>query len=323
MKDALYLGIDGGQSGTRILIVNGAGEIVGQAQTDKTSFVLAPGGKEQLRVTLEAGLQRALPTRKFRFRSAFLGLSGVIKGGETEEAVRTVCGSLFTAEKLDVDTDASIAWAGALELRPGIIVIAGSGSIALGVDGTGCSARAGGWGYLFGDEGGSFGIAKECLKRVLASIDHNRPIDSLIGLYTDFFGGIRPEQLVKDFYAGKISRDDLARITPELAQLALQGDRHAQDVFFDAAEHLASLVVAVSVKLQWSGKEIEWSPVGGVFRSGELLLRPMCEYLNRTGRGFKLVLPKFPPVVGAVLLALRQVGDFQPILAERIAAQLR
>ena len=70
-----------------------------------------------------------------------------------EPAVREVCADLFTAEVLEIDMDAVAAWAGALQLQPGIVLIAGSGSIALGVNEKRQRARAGGWGYLFGDCG--------------------------------------------------------------------------------------------------------------------------------------------------------------------------
>ena len=320
MKEALYLGVDGGQSGTRFLVVNGAGEIVGCSESAKVDFVLASGGKEKLKAILEDGLKQIVAGKSFR--AAFLGLSGVSKGGSIEKAVRSVCASVFFSESLDVDADAMIAWAGALELQPGIIAIAGSGSVALGVDAMGQTARAGGWGCLFGDEAGAFGIARDCLKMVLASIDQNRPIDSLVQLYTDLFGGTSPEQLVKQFYAGQVSRAELAAVTPAIAKLASQGDLHARQVFSEAATQLAEQVVAVSHKLSWPGPEVKWSPVGGVFKAGELILRPMGEYLAASGKRFELVPPKFPPVVGAVLLAMQQVGDLEPTLSEKIAAQL-
>lgn len=324
MDSSLFLGIDGGQSGTRCLAINGSGEVIGQGEAGKIDFILAPGGKDKLRATLSSVLQKALPNRPWRFRSAFVGLSGVVKGGELEEAVRLVCSQVMETESLEVDTDAHAAWAGALRLQPGIVVIAGSGSVALGVNGRGETARAGGWGFLFGDEGGGFGIARDGLKMVLASIDNNKPLESLIELYTDFFQGTAPEQLAKDFYAGKIRRDSFAKVTPRLATLAMRGDAAAQHLFSSAGHTLATKVEAVSQKLSWPSKEIKWSPVGGVFNSKELILQPMLEYLDKnTNHQFELTLPEFAPVVGAALLAMEPAdGPLDPLVMRKIKEQL-
>ncbi len=323
-KSELYLGIDGGRSGTRCVVVNGAGEIIGQGKAERVDFVLAPGGKGKLRATLVSLLQSALPNQPYHFRSAFLGLSGVIKGGELEEAVRSVCAEVFQTETLEVDTDAFVAWAGALKLEPGIVLIAGSGSIALGVNDQGETARAGGWGYIFGDEGGGFGIARDGLKMVLASIDTNAPCVDLIDLYTKFFGGMAPGQLARDFYAGKIARDRFATITPHIAALASSGDGPAQDLFAKAGDALAILVDAIPPKLKWPSKEIKWSPVGGVFKSKDLILDPIVNHLDKNMEyRFELTLPQLPPVFGAVLLAMeRAEGPVDPILLEKIEKQL-
>lgn len=324
MYSSLFLGIDGGQSGTRCLVVNGSGQVIGQGETGKLDFVLAPGGKDKLRFTLSSVIQNALPNRPWKFRSSFLGLSGVTKGGKLEEAVRSVCAQVFETEKLEVDTDAFIAWAGALGLQPGIVVIAGSGSIAQGVNNMGDTARAGGWGYLFGDEGGGFGIARDGLKMILNSIDDNQPHTSLIKLYTDFFQGTPPEQLAKDFYSGKIGRDSFAKVTPHIADLALTGDSASQYLFICAGKVLAGKVEAVSQKLDWSNKEILWSPVGGVFKSGNLILDPMLEYLGQSKEyHFRLTSPSFSPSVGATLLAIERVsGQLDPLLKQKIKEQL-
>ncbi|NMB02846.1 MAG: hypothetical protein GX971_15210 [Firmicutes bacterium] len=323
-SDSLFLGIDGGRSGTRCIVVNGTGEIIGQGNAGRTDFVLAPGGKDKLRETLTTALTQALPNQKFKFKSAFLGLSGVIKGGELEEAVREVCTQVFEAEKVEVDTDAYVAWAGALKLQPGIVLIAGSGSIALGVGSHGETARSGGWGFLFGDEGGGFGIARDGLKMVLRSIDHNQPCTALIDLYTEFFQGTQPSQLARDFYAGKVPRDVFARITPEIAALARRGDQAAQELFASAGEALARDVQAVSKKLKWPSEEVYWSPVGGVFKSKEMILDPIRTFLDQDDQyRFKLMQPQFPPVLGAVLLAMQQAeGKVSPKALENLAKHI-
>lgn len=307
-SSSLFLGFDGGRSGTRCVVINERGEIIGQGEAGKTDFVLAPGGKNKLKVTLTSALQQALPNHSWRFRSAFLGLSGVIKGGALEAAVRSVCEDIFMADHLEIDTDAFVALAGALKLQPGIVLIAGSGSIALGINHKGETARSGGWGYLFGDEGGGFGIARDGLKLALQSMDIGKP-SRLAELYRDFFGGTQPGQLARDFYAGKIERDTFATITPQIAALAKSGDPDASGLFERSGKALGLNVAAVAEKLDWPSDVIHWAPVGGVFKSESLILDPIHRVLGEHSTyQFACTPPKLPPVVGAALLALQKVA---------------
>ena len=322
MENGLYLGVEGGRSGTRCVVITKEGEIVGRGRGERVDFVLAPGGRDRLRRTLLSTLE-GTGLEEYKFQGAFLGLSGVVPGGELEQAVREVCADLFTAEVLEIDMDAVAAWAGALQLQPGIVLIAGSGSIALGVNEKRQRARAGGWGYLFGDEGGGFGIARDGLRRVLASQDAGEPEGSLAALYTRFFRR-SPEELARDFYAGEVSRDALAAITAVIAKLAGEGDAAARELFQEAGRALALLVQAVGRRLRWPGKTITWSPVGGVFRAQGLILEPLKESLAEDPKkSFELVPPKFPPAVGAALLALeRAEGGVDPRIFPPLAEQL-
>src|SRR5699024_7754496 len=102
-----------------------------------------------------------------KFTSAFLGLSGVVPGGRLEAGARKVAARVLQADRIDIDTDLLVAHAGAFSLRPGVAAIAGSGSCAIGIDEAGAVAREGGWGYLFGDEAGAFGIAQEAIRHLL------------------------------------------------------------------------------------------------------------------------------------------------------------
>ena len=302
----LFVGIDGGQSGTRCMVIDSHGNILGIGEASKIDFVLAPGGKEKLAITLSQVLESALPSGPRDFCSVFLGLSGVVAGGPLEQAVREVCQSVFTTKDLNIDNDGYIAWAGALECKPGIVMIAGSGSIALGVNHNRKVARAGGWGYLFGDEGGGFGIARDALKMTLHSIDVNQPIESFVSAFEEEFPEIPIQLLSKAFYAGDIDRPRVARVTRKLAVLASQGDRPALELFRSSARMLACKILGTARKLDWPSSTIPWSPVGGVFNSGSVILTPIQEYLELLdGKGeYQMIPPALPPVAGAALLAL-------------------
>ncbi len=151
----LYLGVDGGQSSTVAVIGNAQGKVIGWGTAGPSNHVGAAEGRPKfLRVMREclwhAALQAGVDPEEMRFRSACLGMSG---GPDDKQGLLR---ELIEADHLLVTHDARIALAGATGGEPGVIVIAGTGSIAFGENATGETARAGGWGYLFGDEGGGF-----------------------------------------------------------------------------------------------------------------------------------------------------------------------
>jgi len=166
--EELFLGVDGGQSGTSALIGDAQGNIVGWASGGSCNHIAAPEARAKfLRVMREciaqaadrAGMKPDSP--RWRFKAACFGMSG----GPDDKAA--LLHELLETGHLTVTHDAAIALSGAMSGEPGIIVIAGTGSMAFGRNARGETVRAGGWGYLFGDEGGAFDIARQALRAIL------------------------------------------------------------------------------------------------------------------------------------------------------------
>src|SRR5688500_13852289 len=146
----LFLGVDGGQSSTTAVIGDETGQVLGFGRGGACNHVGAAEGKEKFLRAISGCLsaacaQASLDPGSVRFASACLGFSG---GPADKEALLR---ELIAADAMIVTHDALIALAGATAGEPGIITIAGTGSIAFGRNGQGKSVRAGGWGYVFGD----------------------------------------------------------------------------------------------------------------------------------------------------------------------------
>lgn len=313
MEKEYYLGIDGGQSGSRCLVIDAGGTIVGMGKAGKIDHVLAPGGRERLREAFQTAIAGATGGEKIQFKAAFLGLSGVVAGGCLEQTVREAVAGVFHTEHLFVDNDGIIAWGGALSLRPGIIAIAGSGSLVLGVDHKGRMERAAGWGYLFGDEAGAFGIAVSAIKGELRKADEGYPPSALTEQIVAHFGVRELWEIVKGFYAGDFDRAKIGGLTPVLAAAARNGSGDLMEIFRDAATVLADQIDMVARRLDWKGSSILWSPIGGVFRSGDLFTEPLVGRLKSISTfDFTMVPPEYPPVVGAALLAFQKSGRAFP-----------
>ncbi len=150
-----FLGVDGGQSSTYALIGDASGRVLGSGRGGPSNHVGASEGRAKFTGAIQSCLAAAcvnagLDAATIRFASACLGFSG---GPADKEAILK---EILPSERTLVTHDALIALSGATAGEPGLITIAGTGSIAFGRNASGKTARAGGWGYAFGDEGGGF-----------------------------------------------------------------------------------------------------------------------------------------------------------------------
>lgn len=304
-----FLGIDGGQSHTTALIADGRGRILGRGGAGPSNHTREPGGRERLISAVmksvgealdQAGLLKNKSIRDFKFASAHLAMTG-----EPEDKVEIVNG-LLRAEHLFVGHDAPGALAGALAGGEGVIVLAGTGTVACGENKEGKFARAGGHGYLFGDEGGGFAIAREALSSALWAQDYGGKSDLLKALLTHFKRRTL-KAIAEDVYAGVLSRDQLASFAAQVGELAERGDGTARGLIDKAAFELFRLALIAVRRLTMEQRPVKISYGGGVFKSRRLLARFTAEITVELPQA-QVVAPRFGPDIGAVLLAYRQAG---------------
>lgn len=307
-----YLGIDGGQSHTTALIADANGFIVGRGFSGPSNHTREAGGRERLERAVSesvsdalraAGLMERGSASDFYFHSAHLAMTG-----EPENKVEII-EHLLSAEHLVVGHDAPGALSGALAGQTGIIVLAGTGSVAYGEmqvnQNSIWQARIGGNGYLFGDEGSGFWIGKESLRLAIHMEDRDLPEGEVFrtALLTHFKRD-RLKTIAEDFYAGIISRDQLASFTTRVDRLAKQGDEIALSFLQQAASALAELAEATANKLGATRRRTQISYGGGVFNS-KLLLRQFKATVKALLPKAQVVAPHYGPDIGALLLAYR------------------
>jgi N-acetylglucosamine kinase len=312
----LVLGLDGGGSKTLLAI----------AQPDGAARLLACGGginpldNANWRHELAAILAVAAPALA-AVRQAVLGLPAygeVAEVSASQEA--SVRATLLPAPVL-MENDVQVAFEGAFAGQPGVLILAGTGSMAWGGDGAGRSVRVGGWGDGFGDEGSAWWIGHEAISlasRVLdgrrAGHDFAMAILAAAGLPRDDAHGA-----LIGWYHGLVQRRAqiaaLARVVDELAE---RGDSLALALLGEAAHHLAAHVQAAGSLLGIAGAP-PWSFAGGVF-SSRTVMRLLTERLGRPAQA-----PLLPPIGGALWRAACAGGwpadaDWIARLAVAIAA---
>lgn len=301
----LYLGIDGGQSSTTALIADQTGRIIGRGRGGPCNHVGAAEGRAKFFRAVTACLTTAceeaqLDPNAVQFAAACLGFSGgpQDKGSYSRELIRSA--------QYKITHDAEIALTGATAGQPGIIIIAGTGSMAFGRNARGEIARAGGWGYLFGDEGGGFDLTRRALRAALRAEEGWGPDTALAPLLLDATGAANANELMHRFYAN-FDRSSIAGMAKLVTQAAEAGDAVAGAILRDAAADLATLVEGVYRNLFREREIVPVAQIGGVFRS-EPFKGAFIERI-RESTGCPVIPPRFGPAAGALLEALRLDGN--------------
>ncbi len=305
MQPRLYLGVDGGQSGTVALIAEASGRVIGRGSGGPCNHVEGAEGRAKFlnaagRAIEEASRQAGVNPDGMSFSAACLGLSG---GADDKEVFAR---ELIRSAKFKFTHDADIALSGATAGEPGIIVIAGTGSIAFGRNKEGKTARAGGWGYIFGDEGGAFDLVRRALRAALQYEEGWGPGTSLRKMLLGATGAATANELLHRFYTASYPRTVVASFAPIVSQAAEQGDGIAREIANEAATKLSWFVEGVYRTLFAHGN-VPVCYIGGVFRSQIVLTA--FESQIRDAISCETQPPRFNPAAGAVLEALRLDGN--------------
>jgi N-acetylglucosamine kinase-like BadF-type ATPase len=304
LAEELFLGVDGGQSGTTAVIGDAQGKIVGWGSAGPCNHVAAPEARAKfLRVMRECLTQAAgragmkASSLRWRFEAACLGMSG----GPDDKAA--LLHELLETDHMIVMHDAAIALAGATGGAPGIIVIAGTGSMAFGQNARGETARAGGWGYIFGDEGGAFDIVRQALRAVLREHEGWGARTVLTPALLEATGAADANQMLHSFYGPDWPRARVADLARLVSRIAEDGDPIALRLLHQAAQELALLAGSVRRQLWNEGeaKPVLVSWAGGVFESSSL--RERFRMLIALEKDAVCEPPRHGPAEGALLLA--------------------
>jgi N-acetylglucosamine kinase-like BadF-type ATPase len=300
-----FLGVDGGQSSTTATIGDETGRVLGVGRGGPCNHVGASEARAKFVDAIHASVGAAcsaagLDPAGVRFVSACLGFSG---GPADKQAL---VGQILASDRILVTDDATIALSGALAGAAGIVVIAGTGSIAFGRNGEGRTARAGGWGYLFGDEGGGFWIVREALRAALRWEEGWGSPTALRPMLLDATGARNMNDLMHRCYTPEFPRPRIAGLSLWVNIAAEKGDPMAQNILREAAGELARLARAVGGQLFDSQESVRCAYAGGVFHS-RILITSFRQALSGDP-GLVVTPPVYDPAMGALLEAYRAVG---------------
>ncbi|HKC24355.1 MAG TPA: BadF/BadG/BcrA/BcrD ATPase family protein [Thermoanaerobaculia bacterium] len=303
---ALYIGVDAG--GTRTRAVVAAPDLVplGRGAAGPANAATAPFASV-VEAILEAveDAREAAGVPAAEAHGLVAGVAGIGAAGAAlrlGDALRR----RFSGPRVDVVGDADVALAGAFRegvFAPGIVIIAGTGTVALGRNAGGDTARAGGWGPLIGDEGSAYAIGRRALAAVVADIDGRTGSTLMTGLLFDEEGSEPARELVGRLTTAGASPADVAAYFPLALEAARRQDTVALRLLREAGEELGRTAASVAERLGLTKERFRVACVGGVFSAGELVRDALAERLLQTAPRAEIGPAAYPPELGAVRLA--------------------
>jgi N-acetylglucosamine kinase-like BadF-type ATPase len=317
MSLPLFLGVDGGGTKTRFVLVDRDGNLLA-SQQGPGSYHLEIG-MDGLRAVLADGLAALFGQAGIDGGAIAHAFFGIPAHGEDSVALPLLDAmpeSLLGHRRYRCGNDMVCAWAGSLGGEDGINVVAGTGSIGYG-ERRGKSARAGGWGEVFGDEGSAYWIAVQGLNVFTRMSDGRLPKGPLHAAFRTSFGLSTDLDLCAKVL-NEHTRRSIAAMSELVTRAARDGDPSAVRIFDDAARELAAVVEAVRQALEFAaGEGVPVSYSGGVFNAGPLILGPFERHLARQSGSYRLQAPIVPPSGGAAIYAAKLAA--QPLSVAAIA----
>jgi glucosamine kinase len=259
MTHAYYLGVDGGGSKTLAVIVNEHGEEVGRGLANAANYntVGLDAAVQHIYTAVEQAMRATgcqLP-----LRTAWLGLAGIDRQADHDLLLPYL---RALAEQVRLTNDGELLLAG-LEKAVGVVLISGTGSIALGRDGCGRRARSGGWGHILGDEGSGYSIAQQALQAVVRASDGRGPQTALRERILQTWNLRDTDELIGEVY-GEPEKAKIASLSSCVMITARGGDQVAASILQQAARELALAVHAVCLALDFTRREIPLALGGGL-----------------------------------------------------------
>jgi len=310
--------VDGGGTKTGFVLLDADGFIVADHRESGAYHLQI--GLDGLRAMLERGLASLWAQAGIgagAIEHAFFGLPAHGEDSERQPQLDALPESLLGHRRYRCGNDMVCTWAGALAGQDGIGLVAGTGAIGYG-ERRGASARASGWGELFGDEGSAYWVAIQGFNAFSRMCDGRLPRGPLYGMVMERFGLRSALDLCGRLMGPPpLERDQIAACSSLVSQAAAAGDTVALAILAAAADELSHVADALRVQLSFPpGETVPVSYSGGLFNTGELLLAPLRARLAARCPDFDLRPPLLSPGIGAALYAGRDCGI--PLTAQAI-----
>ena len=297
----LFAGADAGASHTEVVIADGTLRVLGRARG--AAGAVTPGHAAVAGRAIVATVREALTDAKRSDRPAVLVVGAAGTGREAER--RALFGALEearVAERVEITTDAAIALESAFHQEPGMLLNAGSGSIAYARDRSGVVWRAGGLGWQFGDEGSGYALGRAALGAVSRAADGRGPPTGLSDAVAREVGGESLDDLVR--WTSAAGPGAIAGLAHVVQQAARAGDAVAVELVRTAGRDLADHVVTLLGRFP-PEMVVPLALAGGILTPGNPVREELLALLTERAPRVSVANQAVDPPRGALALAAR------------------
>ncbi|HMK38430.1 MAG TPA: BadF/BadG/BcrA/BcrD ATPase family protein [Bacteroidota bacterium] len=301
----LVLGADGGGTKTVGLLADGAGTILARGRGDGSNQNVIGIDNAAVNIAgLIASLAQSAGRNVSEIGHSVLGLAGA--GAERDrqalsEAIHARLRALgFPPVPLSITTDGRIALEGAFNGGPGVVAVAGTGSVVMGKSPDGTTLSIGGWGRVIGDEGSGYSIGLEAIRAVSREIDGRGEAGRLRITLSSRFGLETRERLIAAVYREKF---DIPSIAPAVLEAADASDPVALGILARAAAEFAPQIAAAVQRLGLQGGA-GIVMTGGLIDHDTIYARMLAAEIRKYSPAVDFRPPLNGPAHGALLMAL-------------------
>jgi glucosamine kinase len=304
----LVSGVDGGATKTIAVVGTLDGTLLASARGASSNYHNIGVGKaaKSIRICVNSACRRAQASSG-NLETVIMGLAAMDSPMDFRAGQR-VAGLTDLGKRRIVVHDSVIVIYAATLGRPGIVVNAGTGSFAAGISTSGRTIRAGGWGNVIDDEGSAYHVGKLGIRAALRALDGTERKTAIAKLVVRKFKLQTLEDIVHEVYNRPMTVKEISSVSKLVAQAAVNGDKVARGIFAYEGRALATLVCTIARRLDMTRSKLNIYCTGGVFKAGPIFLNPFREELRRNVPSFVLRRPRFEPVIGAFVLALKEHG---------------
>lgn len=269
-----YLGIDAGASATQWALINQSGVVISGVEAAMDGHIYRAASKERM---TEVTDRIADQVKGFTVNGVYLGITGVLTDGSIEQLLK---------EKFDADatvvSDIELAYRANFSEGQGILLYAGTGSVAYAIDTNSGVHKIGGWGYLLGDEGAGYWIGREAIRQTLLALETHDVINDggLTQLILNNMDATDWNSIKEFVYSQE--RSAIAALSRTVDTAANNGDTEAISILKAAAEHLVDLVHRVDAILRGSLLPVKFT--GGISSSAVITSELEKSLGNRVSR---------------------------------------
>ena len=297
-----YLGIDAGGTRTTVLLARDAQVL---ARATGGSGAIRPGRALATATRIAACARQALTEARLLAADVLVvGAAGAGRDPERTE-LREGLRNERLAERVMVLGDLDIAIEAAFGSGPGVVLISGTGSVAVGRTADGTIHRRGGYGWQIGDEGGGFAISRAALAAIARAQDGRGPETALTRTLLAATPLKEFEQLIR--WTVSADPSEIAALAPIVFQAAAQEDQVAKEIVNGAVEDLAQLASSL-LGVFGPRKQVGLALSGGNLAPSRGLRAPLLERLKKLPR-FAVSQEEIVPAEGALAIARRADGQ--------------